>query len=320
MDRAGARYQWQRQERRLCGRRAKGDHSAQRRKSGHVVRCEHGSRLHQGHARLNAAFYGLAIANDGMVWGSVLGFPGGIVRLNPGPNPPETALAEYYEVPWNDSRAPVSGFSPSGMDVYGNGVAWVGSGQRKHCLASFDRSKCKGPLNGPKATERQQCCPEGWTLYPDAGAEVQEREGFRQRRLPLLRLGGSLLIRWDWARIRRSSRATSSDSLVALVNGKFVIMRVPYPMEAVFAKGMDGRILDDPKAGWKGKWECGRPGARARRSTARPARGSHPQSGSFSDSSRSTCIDAVARAWSPINAYQQPAPLGSSCGDLCDEG
>ena len=43
----------------------------------------------------------------------------------------------------------------------------------------------------------------------------------------------------------------SSDSLIALVNGKFVIMRVPYPM-GFFAKGMDGRI-DDAKAGWKGK-------------------------------------------------------------------
>ena len=30
--------------------------------------------------RLNAAFYGLAIGTDGSIWGSVLGFPGGIVR------------------------------------------------------------------------------------------------------------------------------------------------------------------------------------------------------------------------------------------------
>src|SRR6267142_4202335 len=29
--------------------------------------------------RLNAAFYGLGIGTDGMIWGSVLGFPGGIV-------------------------------------------------------------------------------------------------------------------------------------------------------------------------------------------------------------------------------------------------
>jgi len=43
----------------------------------------------------------------------------------------------------------------------------------------------------------------------------------------------------------------SSDSLIALVNGKFIVMRVPYPM-GFFAKGMDGRF-DDAKAGWKGK-------------------------------------------------------------------
>src|SRR3954469_16156228 len=59
--------------------------------------------------RLNAAFYGVAVGTDGSVWGSVLGYPGGIVRLNPGPNPSQTALAEYYEVPWNNPKARVSG-------------------------------------------------------------------------------------------------------------------------------------------------------------------------------------------------------------------
>jgi hypothetical protein len=111
--------------------------------------------------RLNAAFYAVAVTKEGIVWGSVLGFPGGIVRLNPGSNPPETALAEYYEVPWNNPKAPVSGFSPRGMDVDQNGVAWVALGSGH--LASFDRRKCKGPLNGPTATG--QHCPEGWTLF-----------------------------------------------------------------------------------------------------------------------------------------------------------
>ena len=79
---------------------------AQRRKPGHFA------------ARLNATARSrtktrastprsmvLAIGPDGMVWGSVLGFPGGIVRLDPGSNPPETALAEYYEVPWNNPES-----------------------------------------------------------------------------------------------------------------------------------------------------------------------------------------------------------------------
>src|SRR5262252_9386920 len=41
------------------------------------------------------------------------------------------------------------------------------------------------------------------------------------------------------------------DDLMALSNGKWVTLRVPYPM-GFFAKGLDGRI-DDSKAGWKGK-------------------------------------------------------------------
>jgi hypothetical protein len=43
----------------------------------------------------------------------------------------------------------------------------------------------------------------------------------------------------------------TSDALLALVNGKVVSMRVPYPM-GFFAKGLDGRI-DDINAGWKGR-------------------------------------------------------------------
>jgi hypothetical protein len=42
-----------------------------------------------------------------------------------------------------------------------------------------------------------------------------------------------------------------SDGLLALVNGNWVTLRVPYPM-GFYAKGLDGRV-DDPNAGWKGK-------------------------------------------------------------------
>ena len=43
----------------------------------------------------------------------------------------------------------------------------------------------------------------------------------------------------------------ANESLMALVDGKWVNMRVPYPL-GFFAKWMDGRI-DDPNAGWKGR-------------------------------------------------------------------
>jgi hypothetical protein len=68
--------------------------------------------------RFGAAFYSVAPAPDGSVWGSVLGFPGAVVRLVPGSNPPETALAEVYEPP-----AAAGAFSPRGLVIDRGGFA-----------------------------------------------------------------------------------------------------------------------------------------------------------------------------------------------------
>jgi hypothetical protein len=45
--------------------------------------------------------------------------------------------------------------------------------------------------------------------------------------------------------------ANGSESLLALVDGKFVDIRIPYPL-GFFSKNVDGRI-DDPNGGWKGR-------------------------------------------------------------------
>jgi hypothetical protein len=196
--------------------------------------------------RYGAAFYAVAPAPDGSVWGSVLGFPGAVVRLNPGPNPPETALAEVYEPPFNDPKAAVQGFSPRGMDIDRNGVAWVALASGH--MASFDRRKCKGPLNGPEATG--QHCPEGWTLYPeplpqlknvtDSGsAEASYYTWVDQ--FDTLGLGTNIPI----------DTGNASEGLLVLKDGKWIVLRVPYPT-GYYTKWLDGRI-DDPKGGWKGK-------------------------------------------------------------------
>ena len=107
-----------------------------------------------------------------MVWGSSLGFPGSILRFDP-----ETTLTEIYELPYGNPRATVQGYSPRGMDIDRNGVVWtpLASGH----LASFDRSKCTGPLNGPTATG--QHCPEGWTFYEEPLPQTQRVERFGKR-------------------------------------------------------------------------------------------------------------------------------------------
>jgi hypothetical protein len=196
--------------------------------------------------RISAPFYAASPAADGSVWGSVLGFPGSVVRLNPGSNPPETALAEVYELPAINPKADVLGFSPRGMDIDRNGVVWaaLSSGH----MASFDRRKCRGPLNGPKATG--QHCQEGWTFYPeplpqikgvsDAGsAEASYYTWVDQ--FDTFGLGANTPI----------NTGNASEGLLALKDGKWVVLRVPYPL-GFYTKWLDGRI-DDAKGGWKGK-------------------------------------------------------------------
>jgi len=43
----------------------------------------------------------------------------------------------------------------------------------------------------------------------------------------------------------------ASEGLLALKDGQWVVLRVPYPL-GFFTKWMDGRI-DDPNGGWKGR-------------------------------------------------------------------
>ena len=207
--------------------------------------------------RVTSGFYGVAVNPvDGTIWGSSLGFPGSVLRVDPGDNPPETALAEVFETPWGNPEAPVQGYSPRGMDIDRNGVVWtpLASGH----MASFDRSKCTGPLNGPEATG--QHCPEGWTLYEEPLPQLKgltdsgSAEGSYYTwvdQFNILGLGENVPI----------NTGNASEGLLALVDEEWVILRVPYPL-GFYTKWMDGRI-DDPEAGWKGRGVWATYGTRA---------------------------------------------------------
>jgi hypothetical protein len=65
-----------------------------------------------------------------------------------------------------------------------------------------------------------------------------------------------------------------NESLLALVHGKFVNLRVPYPA-GYYTKWMDGRI-DDPNVGWKGR-DSGRPSRRGPWFTSTAARAPGPR-------------------------------------------
>jgi hypothetical protein len=172
---------------------------------------------------------------DGSIWYTIGVFAGrgGVARFDP-----KTQLSEVYYVPQ-------PGFGPRGGDIDKNGVVWVSLASGH--MGSFDRRKCKGPLNGPKATGDH--CPEGWSFhrYPGPGfagigansAEASYYSWVDQHNT--FGLGENVPM----------STGNLNDGLIALKDGKMVVLRVPYPM-GFYAKGFDGRI-DDPNAGWKGR-------------------------------------------------------------------
>src|SRR4029453_4916533 len=140
---------------------------------------------------------------------------------------------------------PLPGFGIRGGDIDKNGVVWasLSSGH----LGSFDRRKCKGSLNGPKATGDH--CPEGWSFYQYPGpgfdgigpnsAESSYYSFVDQHNT--LGLGDDVPV----------STGNLNDGMIAYKDGRMITLRVPYPL-GFYAKGLDGRI-DDATIGWKGR-------------------------------------------------------------------
>ena len=203
--------------------------------------------------RIGGGFYGV-IANpiDHTVWGAETGpFPGRLVRVDRGNNPPETCIAEVYEPPSienPDVNPAATGHAPRGIDVDRNGIIWTALSGSGH-MASFDRSQCR-VLSGPEATG--QHCPEGWTLYPTPGPQMRGvtdpgSGDFHYYnwvdQFNTLGLGENIPI----------ANGSGSDSLLALHpdTGEWTVLRIPYPL-GFFSRGLDGRI-DDPDGGWKGR-------------------------------------------------------------------
>ena len=172
---------------------------------------------------------------DGSVWYTLNVFAGtpGFLRFDP-----KTQLSEFYDIP-------KEGIGVRGGDIDKNGVLW-GSGSNG-ALISFDRRKCKSPLNGPTATGNH--CPEGFAYYKCPGPSF---EGFEN--------GSAEGSYYTWVDHHNTvglgenvpiSTANLNDGFAALKDGQMIMLRIAYPL-GFFAKGLDGRI-DDPNAGWKGR-------------------------------------------------------------------
>ncbi|HUG94137.1 MAG TPA: hypothetical protein VML55_25130 [Planctomycetaceae bacterium] len=177
---------------------------------------------------------------DDAVWGASESYPGFIVRMERGSNPPSTCKTEVY-------RVPDPGLDPRGIDIDRNGVVWTALAASSH-LASFDRRKCKS-LSGP-ANREGTGCAEGWTLYQTPGPKLKGTD------VPADFHYYNWVDQFDISGLGANTpfaTGSNSDSLLALnpQTRQWTTLRVPYPL-GFYARGMDGRI-DDPNAGWKGR-------------------------------------------------------------------
>jgi hypothetical protein len=177
---------------------------------------------------------------DDAVFGVAERYPGYLVRLQRGNNPPESCRAQVFKVP-------EPGFDPRGIDIDSNGVVWTALAGSSH-LASFDVRKCKD-LTGPQKTDGSQC-KEGWSLYQTTGPKLKGTDipaDFHYTnwvdQQNTLGLGKNIPL----------ANGSNSDALLALnpETKEWVTLRVPYPL-GFYSRGLDGRI-DGPEGDWKNK-------------------------------------------------------------------
>jgi hypothetical protein len=177
---------------------------------------------------------------DDSIWGVSEQYPGFLVRLQRGNNPPESCKSTVFKVP-------EPGFDPRGVDIDRNGVVWTALAASSH-LASFDVRKCKD-LNGPAKLDGSQC-REGWTLYQTTGPKLKGTD------IPADFHYYNWVDQYNISGFGANTpfaTGSNSDALLALnpQTKEWTTLRVPYPL-GFYSRGMDGRI-DDARAGWKGK-------------------------------------------------------------------
>jgi hypothetical protein len=175
---------------------------------------------------------------DDSVWGVSETFPGYLVRLIRGNNPPESCMAQIFKVP-------AGGLDPRGVDIDSNGVVWTALAASAD-LASFDPRKCTDLKGAPAAKQLDgTLCQNGWKLYKEPGPKFQgtdiptEFNYFNWvDQKGVLGFGANTPM----------ANGSNSDSILVLnpQTSQWVVMRVPYPL-GFYSRGMDARV-DDPNA------------------------------------------------------------------------
>ena len=143
--------------------------------------------------RYGSAFYAVAPAPDGSIWGSVLGFPGSVVRLNPG----------------NESAGDGAGRSLRAADARLLSARRRRRSQRRLLDRAGERASCElrsSQVQGPaqRSEGDRAALPRGMDADRGAAAAAERRDRIGQRGSQLLHVGG--LARLARARRQRADR------------------------------------------------------------------------------------------------------------------
>ena len=182
---------------------------------------------------------------DGSLWCSGIGSGDKrLVRIEKGPNPPETCRADLYEPPPGQSLELIG---TGGIESDHNGIvydAWRVSGH----FTAFDRSKCK-TTKDPKADG--QSCPEGWTIYRNTNEPTYSNSPYKSTESYLVYMDAFDTLGLGKESPMYNSINTDSMEVFSSNTKQFVTLRVPYPL-SYFVRSANGRV-DNPDIGWKGK-------------------------------------------------------------------
>ena len=192
--------------------------------------------------------------------------PGGVVHVIPGDNPPATTLSEYYEVPFNEPQRRGQRLRSARLRHRPQGRGLDPARERPH--GELRPQEVQGPAQRPDRAPAGIARKAGRSISsPARSSRASNEPGAVQSsyytwvdQFDTLGLGKNVPM----------ATGNMSDSLEALVDGKFVTLRVPYPM-GFHAKGLDGRIDDRDHAAGRAA-ACGRPMRAARPTTSKAAR------------------------------------------------
>ena len=195
--------------------------------------------------RVVAALYGVAVnPADGSVWGTSLGSP----RLRRARQPRDESDAHRAH---RNLRAAVAGLRAARRRPRSQRRILGVAGERPS--RQLRSQQVQGPAQrAERATGKH--CPEGWTLYRLPGPQFKDVQDDRAAPSRATTPGSISSTRSGSGRNVPIATGNLNDALLALVDGKFVTLRVPYPIGFFTKMGRRAHRRSECRLEGQGLW------------------------------------------------------------------